>query len=205
MKLKLGLLLFLSQALAAPQPVGETELQALFQKYAGIERLSVDFDQTKTLKDIPTKLKSQGHLEVKAPDALTWTVSKPSFLEFKLVNGDAQITTGKGADASTQKFTKAQMASSAEAKSLDGLASWLKFDSSFLMKEYTVTKDEKGALEFTPRKLDSSPFSKIQLEFSKNETVKHLVLIEKSGDTIELEFKNPLIQKSQKNQKKQGQ
>ncbi len=195
--LVLSVSLFLATAAfaAPPQPVAEAELQALFAKYADLDRLSVDFTQTKTLKDIPTKLKSSGHLDVQAPDALTWTLLKPSFLEFELVKGDAQITSGTGTDRTVQKFTKAQMASSAQAKSLEGLASWLKFDAGYLLKEYKISKDESGALEFAPKSPETSPFAKIHLEFSKTQTVKHLTLSETSGDVIELEFQTPKIQK----------
>lgn len=173
--------------------VPEAELKALFSRYSQLKSLSVDFQQIKTLKDIPTKLASQGHLDVVAPNSLIWTVTKPSFLEFKLVGGDAQITSGKGADANVQKFTKAQMASSAQAKSLDGIASWLKFDPTFLTKEYSVTKNADGSLNFTPHKLEESPFSSIQLSFAKEAFVKRLRLSEKSGDLIEIEFEKPVI------------
>lgn len=185
-----------SSAGAAPQPVGEAELKTLLQKYEGVEEMKVDFDQVKTLKDIPTKLKSKGQLQLKAPDTLIWTLTKPSFLEFKLVKGDAQITTGHGESASVQKFSKAQMASSAQAKSLEGLTSWLKFDAAYIARTFKVTKNETGKLEFIPIKAQSSPFSKIELEFSKTQTVQHLTLHEPSGDLIELEFQTPSILKA---------
>lgn len=180
---------------APSQTLSEPELKSLFARYANLKSLTVDFEQTKSLKDIPTKLKSQGHLRVEAPSSLVWTLTKPSFLKFELKGGDAQITSGEGADATVQKFSKAQMASSPQAKSLDGIASWLKFDPAYLTKEFTVSRTTGGKLKFAPKDLSNSPFSTIELLLTKDGVVKTLALAEKSGDLIELEFQKPTIVK----------
>lgn len=175
-------------------PVSNTDLKQLFRRYQGLQELSVDFDQTKILKDVPTPLLSKGHLLVKTPDELVWTITSPSFLEVKLSGGNVQITTGKGPDADVQKLSRAQLASNPQSRSLESLTHWLKFDSDFLNSEYAVEKLAANKYLFRPK--HESPFNDLSVELAEEGAVHSLEITEKSGDKMIIRFQKPSIKRS---------
>jgi outer membrane lipoprotein-sorting protein len=187
--------LVLAQA-ASPTVVDHDHLKQLFNRYQGLTELSVDFQQTKILKDVPNHLVSKGHLLVQTPDRLVWTITTPSFLEVLISKGEVQITSGKGPSADVQKVTRAQLASNPQSRSLDGLAHWLKFDSEFLEHEYEVSRLENGRYVFNPRKLEESPFIQLTVDLTKSGAVRELDLSEKSGDRLEIYFDEPKIKRA---------
>ncbi len=181
-----------AQALS-PAVVDRENLIQLFRRYRGLTELSVDFQQTKILKDVPNHFVSKGHLFVQTPDRLVWTITTPSFLEVVISKGEVQITSGKGPSADVQKVTRAQLASNPQSRSLDGLAHWLRFDSEFLAQEYNITHQENDRYVFQPRKLGESPFRELTVEIAKNGAVHELDLVEKTGDRLEIHFEEPQI------------
>lgn len=177
--------------------VDRPQLKQLFSRYQGLTELSVDFQQTKILKDVPNRLISKGHLLVQTPDRLVWTLTTPAFLEVVIAKGEVQITSGKGASADVQKITRAQLASNPQSRSLDGLAHWLKFDADFLENEYEVTRIENGKYVFNPRKIEDSPFRELIVELAKSGAVRELDMSEKSGDRLEIHFEEPKMKRNE--------
>jgi hypothetical protein len=172
------------------------ELKNIFSRYQGLTELSVDFQQTKILKDVPNHLISKGRLLVKTPDRLVWTILTPAFVEVVISRGEVQITSGKGATADVQKITRAQLATNPQSRALDGLAHWLKFDTDYLEKEYDVTRRNDGRYSFRPRNLVDSPFLEITVSLAEKSSVRELDLNEKSGDRLEIHFEEPKIQRA---------
>ena len=172
-------------------PLTSKELDTLFQRYRGLTELSVDFEQTKILKDVATPLVSKGHLLVRTPNELVWTITSPSFLEVKMQDGSVQITSGKGPKADIQKLSRAQLASNPQSRSLDSLSHWLQFDSKFLNSEYQVEKLGANRYKFNPK--GESPFASMTAEILADNTVRKIEMNEKSGDQLQIKFANPLI------------
>lgn len=188
--------LTLAGTAATAAPVSAAELKKLFHRYEGLEELSVDFEQTKLLKDVPTPLLSKGHLMVKTPNELAWTLTSPAFLEVKMKGGDVVITSGKGTNADVQKISKAQMAANPQSRSLEGLTHWLQFDATYLKDEYAVEKISNTQYTFKPR--HESPFTELKVELGPEDVVKVLELSESSGDKMILRFQKPSIKRASK-------
>jgi hypothetical protein len=182
---------------SASAPVAAPELKKLFHRYEGLNELSVDFEQTKLLKDVPTPLISKGHLNVKTPNEVVWTIRSPAFLEVKMKGGDVQITSGTGAGADVQKISKAQMAANPQSRSLEGLTHWLQFDATYLNQEYAVEKISNTQYSFKPRASDS-PFKEMKVELGSEDVVKGVELLETSGDKLILHFQKPSIKRAAK-------
>lgn len=181
------LILTAPTAFAAPREVPATELKTLFQPYASVSELDVDFRQTKTIRGLKTPLKSTGHLKVRQPDLVEWTVLKPSYLQARMQGRKMTLTTGQGENQRTQAVPES------ETGSLSALVAWMRFDVEQLAKDYTVTELGSNWYSFVPQKPESAPLNKIDVELGPERKLKTLVLHEKSGDQIEIAFESPKV------------
>jgi outer membrane lipoprotein-sorting protein len=178
-------------AYAAPQPVSVDELKSTLHLYQSISQLDVDFHQTKTLKDLGIQLQSSGTLKVSPPDTVLWRVLKPSPVTVTLNHGTVVIQTASG----TQKFSQDENPSEKDRQNFNNMLSWLKLDADAISKQYEVTKLDATHLQFSAKQKEGNSIQRIHLQLTPSGNIANLKMDEASGDTIDIRFGTPKIQR----------
>jgi hypothetical protein len=181
----------LSPALAAPSPrnVSVDDLKKALTLYHSISRLDVDFQQTKTLKDMDLKLKSEGHLTLSLPQRVEWKILKPTPLTVELEKDKITIHSGSG----TQVFSQAENPSAKDRESFQTLLTWLKLDAEEINRKYDVTLTGPGQYRFTSKNPDEPVMKSLEMKLSKAGHVQELRFHEASGDQVQIRFAKPKV------------
>jgi outer membrane lipoprotein-sorting protein len=184
------LLVPLCWALAAAEtPVDLQTLQKALKSYQSIDRLDVDFKQTKILKDINLELKSEGHLTVKAPDQVEWKILKPEPMTVTLEQQKITIKSASG----TQSYQQAENPSAQDRESYATLLTWLKLDAGAIAEKYTVTALGKNRYRFVAKDPHEPMIKALEMDMGSDNHVHQLVFDEVSGDQMRLAFGKPKV------------
>jgi outer membrane lipoprotein-sorting protein len=174
---------------AAEKPVTVEELQKALTKYQAIERLDVDFKQTKTLKDIQLDLKSEGHLTLKMPAAVEWKILKPQ--PMTVILADQKITIQSA--SSTQTFSQAENPSAKDRQSFQTMLTWLKLDAAAISDKYNVTETGPREYRFVAKDPKEPVVKSLAMKMDPSGHVANLLFEEVSGDSIQLNFSMPKV------------
>lgn len=174
---------------AASKAVTKPELEKALAFYQRIQKLDVDFKQTKTLKDIQLDLKSEGHMTMTLPDHVQWKIHKPEPMTVDLEQQKITIHSGSG----TQTFSQDQNPSAKDRKGFATMLSWLKLDSSAIMNHYDVTQLAPRKYRFTAKDKDEPMLKSLEMELTSSGHVAQLLFQEVSGDEIRLQFSKPKV------------
>jgi len=149
------------------------QLQESLKKYQGLERLEVDFKQTKHFKDMDVKIESQGHLSVRPPGHVVWEVRKPAPVKLELT------------PETLDKIPPAHR------REMQALIDWLKLDAKAIHERFFVYP-MKDVFEFQSRD-PNSLFTRIFMDLNRAGHVDKLQFVEKSGDQIDFHFSKPVV------------
>src|SRR5262245_53539473 len=114
------MLILISRAAAAAD-VSVSELRQALTHYQKIERLDVDFKQTKHLSDLAMDLESTGHLSLSPPDHVEWRILKPEPIRVELQAGRITIHGAGG----TETYNSAD-AKDKDRRRMESMLNWLK-------------------------------------------------------------------------------
>jgi outer membrane lipoprotein-sorting protein len=174
---------------AVEKPVTVEELQRALTKYQAIERLDVDFKQTKTLKDIELDLKSEGHLTLKLPAEVEWKILKPQ--PMTVVLADQKITIHSA--SSTQTFSQAENPSAKDRQSFQTMLTWLKLDAAAIADKYKVSEIGPREYRFVAKDPNEPVVKSLQMKMDPSGHVADLLFEEVSGDSLKLTFAKPKV------------
>ena len=175
------------------QPLTREEIGKQLSIYQHLSTLKVNFKQIKDLSSIGTKLESTGKFTlIQAQKKLIWEIEKPSPLLVTLSEGEMRIESGQGKEKQIQ-ILKMSDAGEQGAQNLAALIAWLRLDANALFGQYTILKIGEQKFSFTPREPAKSPFQKLEMQLDKSGHVQKLFLLERSKDSITIEFGKPLI------------
>ncbi|UOU99611.1 outer membrane lipoprotein carrier protein LolA [Chryseobacterium daecheongense] len=155
-----------------------------------IKTLQSDFTQTKKMDFLDKNIVTHGKMSLKSPNMLSWKYTKP--YQYSIVFKDNKIfinDQGKksSVDAKSKTFEKIN-------KLIVGSSNGKMFSD----PEFTVTYFKNGNFniaKFTPKSSQLLKYIKqIELHFPKNQsTVSQVNMLEASGDTTNIVFKNTKI------------
>jgi len=171
------------------RPVTKTELADKLAYYRSIQVLHTKFHETKTLKGMNIKIKSDGNLTVQRPNKVIWEVVQPSPITVILDNQNVKILDGSG------KTETYQMDGGAK-ESLKPLVAWMRLDPEELALNYDVFAMSDNRYRFQPKETAKSPFLALQMTLKANSYVEKLEIEETSGDHLEIRFEKPRIERS---------
>ena len=177
--------------------VDTVELKKKLSLYKTYKGFRAQFTQTKYIKSMNVSLKSKGNLSVLkhkgegGSTLVTWRVVDPAPLTVKIDDKNLEIASGDQEEI--QKVDLSQIPSAM--KNMAMLATWLKMDADELTRDYKVTKLSESQFSFEPR--DESLFTGLDMSLNPKGYVRTLVIREKSGDSLSIEFSAPKPVKAQ--------
>jgi hypothetical protein len=168
--------------------VGVEDLRKALSRYQAIEKLDVDFKQTKHLSDLALDLNSEGHLSLRRPDHVEWKITKPESLSVELEGGRIRIHGAKG----DETFDSAD-AQEADRRRMEALLNWLKLDADAIARDFTIEKKDTTHFTFTAKPGHPSLVTALEMELAASGHVTKLLFRERSGDEIRLSFGTPKL------------
>ena len=194
-KYTLSLVFVLLSLLAFSQtPMSEAEKKAFISQTSGeskaIKTLQSDFSQVKKMDFLDKDIVTYGKMTLKSPNMLSWKYNKPYhysivFKENKIfINDQGKKST---VDAKSKTFEKIN-------KLIVGSASGKMFDDPEFIVRYFKTGSTNIA-RFIPKSQQLLKYIKqVELVFPKNQsTVSQVNMLEASGDTTTINFKNTKV------------
>lgn len=194
-KYTLSLVFVLLSLLAFSQtPMSEAEKKAFISQTSGeskaIKTLQSDFSQVKKMDFLDKNIVTYGKMTLKSPNMLSWKYTKPYqysivFKENKIfINDQGKKST---VDAKSKTFEKIN-------KLIVGSASGKMFDDPEFIVRYFKTGSTNIA-RFIPKSQQLLKYIKqVELVFPKNQsTVSQVNMLEASGDTTTINFKNTKV------------
>lgn len=194
-KYTLSLVFVLLSLLAFSQtPMSEAEKKAFISQTSGeskaIKTLQSDFSQVKKMDFLDKDIVTYGKMTLKSPNMLSWKYTKPYqysivFKENKIfINDQGKKST---VDAKSKTFEKIN-------KLIVGSASGKMFDDPEFIVRYFKTGSTNIA-RFLPKSQQLLKYIKqVELVFPKNQsTVSQVNMLEASGDTTTINFKNTKV------------
>jgi len=180
-----------SVAEAAEVPLAE--LKARLSYYSHIKSFEVAFQQVKFIKSLNVHLRSKGVLTVEKPHTVFWKIVEPSPLLVRIDDKKLELTNGSGTNVEKQTMELLNLPSAM--KNLNLLTTWMKLDPVELSQNYRIYKKTKENYIFEPRDLQTAMFESFEMVMEANGQLKSLTLLEKSKDSLHIEFSNPKILK----------
>lgn len=174
-----------------PSALTAAELAERLKFYRSVHEFSVEFQETKHLKDMGLDLKSEGRLEVAPPDRVIWQIRKPSPLTVRIDTKRVEIVSGVGKEESRQEVKLDDISGDRRGGGIGSILPWLTLDAERLTADYRVTQIDDQDFRFESR---TRP-EKIELRLGKGGVLRRLRLFESSGDSIELSFDNPVVKR----------
>ncbi len=158
-----------------------------------IQTLQSDFVQTKKMDFLNKDIVTSGKMALKSPNQLSWKYTKP--YQYSVIFRDNKIfinNQGKksSVDAKSKMFEKIN-------KLIAGTANGNMFsDSEFVVRYFK--NGENTIARFVPKSAQLLKYIKqIDLQFNENQsTVSQVTMLESSGDTTNISFKNTKINAS---------
>lgn len=194
-KYTLSLVFILLSLLAFSQtPMSEAEKKAFISQTSAeskaIKTLQSDFSQVKKMDFLDKDIVTYGKMTLKSPNMLSWKYTKPYqysivFKENKIfINDQGKKST---VDAKSKTFEKIN-------KLIVGSASGKMFDDPEFIVRYFKTGSTNIA-RFLPKSQQLLKYIKqVELVFPKNQsTVSQVNMLEASGDTTTINFKNTKV------------
>lgn len=195
MKYTLSLVFILISFFAFSQtPMSEAEKKAFVTQTSNeakqIKTLQSDFSQVKKMDFLDNDIVTYGKMTLKSPNMLSWKYTKPYqysivFKENKIfINDQGKKST---VDAKSKTFEKIN-------KLIVGSASGKMFDDPEFVVRYFKTGSTNIA-RFLPKSQQLLKYIKqVELVFPKNQsTVSQVNMLEASGDTTTINFKNTKV------------
>lgn len=195
MKYTLSLVFILISFFAFSQtPMSEAEKKAFVTQTSNeakqIKTLQSDFSQVKKMDFLDNDIVTYGKMTLKSPNMLSWKYTKPYqysiiFKENKIfINDQGKKST---VDAKSKTFEKIN-------KLIVGSASGKMFDDPEFVVRYFKTGSSNIA-RFLPKSQQLLKYIKqVELVFPKNQsTVSQVNMLEASGDTTTINFKNTKV------------
>jgi len=187
---------FLSAHAAEPE-VTQVDLARALAFYRNVKSLEVGFEQRKMLKSIGMNIDSSGVLRIdRKPPKIVWTIHKPAPLQVVLTEQEIRITSDYGKPHAHVQVIRTQDAAAGENKKMSAMYSWLRLDAAALHREYRVIKKADAVYRFTPRQSKDSPFTAMIMHLGVKGVLKGLRLEERSGDSIQINFAEPKVEKN---------
>jgi len=188
----LGALFLTSGKLGATEnrkkvPLSEQQLADILKDYGKFQSLRVSFSQTKTFRDLPISLQSNGELQVEKSEVIIWRIQKPSPLTVRLTKKEVEIRSGTGKSEQIEKYDLTQGSLHSESNPFVQLQSWLRLDIAELTRRYEIFRMGKQILHFLPRNPDDF-FRKVVIRLGNKPYLRELNLIERSGDQLRISF-----------------
>jgi outer membrane lipoprotein carrier protein len=188
------LLLISSFVFAQNTPMSTAESKAFVTKISSetkeIKTLQADFTQTKKMDFLDKNIVTYGKMSLKTPNILAWKYTKP--YQYSIVFKDNEIfinDQGKksSVDAKSKTFEKIN-------KLIVGSSNGQMFNDPEFSVSYFKNANSNIA-KFTPKSAQLLKYIKqIELHFPKNQsTVSQVNMMEASGDTTNIVFKNTKI------------
>ncbi len=180
--------------LAAPSPkspfLSESQLSQMLAHLNDLKKLSADFSQVRNVKEWGAAIKTSGHFEVvnKPDKRIVWKVTNPSYTAIKMENNQLSIQT------SAQSTTWQTMDNQKVVAQMQNIFAWLSMDSKEIAKDFKIKKTSPQSLELLPKSQDSI-FQQIHVHLNSQGQVEKLKLIEKSQDSMDIQFSNTRIVK----------
>ena len=175
--------------------VGPERLADILKQYRSIEAISATFKQKKTFQDIKMELKSEGRFEISRPNkTVLWEVSVPSRLQVVMNEKELRLAS----DDSTQVLKLSEIGGDKASRSLGALVAWLELDASKLAGQYTINEITATRFRFTPKDKVASIFLELDMWLDKQGYLTRLVINEKSGDRLDIEFGPPKLDRAKK-------
>ncbi len=176
---------------AVKEQVQLQELQSRLRLYENYKSFETSFRQVKFIKSMNVHLKSKGRLTVQKPNKVLWQITEPSNMTVKFDDKNLEMTTGTGKEAATQKVDIGNVPSAM--KNMAMLSTWLRLDATELVRDYEISKISEFQFSFEPR--ESGMFASFEMTLTPKGHLKSLIILEKSEDTLQIEFEVPKFQK----------
>ncbi len=179
---------------AAPSPKGpflsESQLSQQLAHLNDLKKLSADFSQVRNVKEWGTAIKTSGHFEVinKPEKRIVWKITAPSYTAIKMENHQLSIKT------STDSTAWQSMDNPKVVAQMQNIFAWLSMDSKIIANDFNVRKMAPQTLQLIPKSKESI-FQKINVHLNSEGQVTKLKLVEKSQDSIDIQFSNTNIVK----------
>ena len=181
------LLICAQSAVAADLPL--EKLKSELSVYQKNHSISGQFLQTKFIKELSLKLKSEGHFNViqqkNKPDFIFWQILKPEEINICITGATLFIQT-KNANKSE---TIEQNLSDIEANDPTGMAklhSLMIVDSEVLFKKFNITKIKNTLTLKTKNQKDN--INKIELTLNNNKLIEEVQVFDQNGDILKIQF-----------------
>ena len=174
-------------------PISESELAKQLKLYESVSSIEASFVQVKTLAEMGFQIKSEGYFKIVRPDHILWEVRKPGKVRVTLDPDQIRIESGEGKDMNVQTLKRSEAPSDKTTQNLSGLVAWLNLDAKVLHSQYDVFQTAKQTFRFAPHDLKAGPFRSIEMTLADGGQMRHLVIQETSGDTMELTFTHPKL------------
>ncbi|WP_413293201.1 LolA family protein [Bdellovibrio sp. HCB185ZH] len=179
-------------SLAATQDAGA--LRDL--KLAEFTKLSGQFKQSKSLKELDVEIKTEGNFQVLRPTPDTsvfhWNIEKPKPSNICIDGVGIVVDSGTPMKRKNLKFSEVGREAG------DQIASLLKIitmNQSRIAEEFVIQK-QGGSFLLNPKNPAQAFFESATLDIGKSGLVKKVVILEKSKDEIQIDFLNMKTQSS---------
>ncbi len=197
---------FLLAAGPIEKPVSLVQLKQALNAYQKISTLKVDFNQTKTLKEMGVSLQSSGTFTLSRGSAasgpsVVWEVRKPSPLKVTLNSQEMVLETPTQATPSTeqgktdiQHFRLSEATQNNQTRNLAALTAWLSLDAKVLDETYHIYQTEPRGYQFLPKDSNTAPWKELRLKLNSKNHVESVSILENSGDQMTILFGKPIFQ-----------
>ena len=138
-------------------------------------------------------MKSEGELELTRPDRVRWSVVKPAPIELVMEGKKVSMTSGGGAEKRVESFSLDKQMDEKVSKSLLTMIAWLKIDVPAIVAAYNILRLGENEYLCNPKESEGAVFKSLKLKLHPKGHLERLWLDENSGDSIELEFSNPVL------------
>jgi outer membrane lipoprotein-sorting protein len=169
----------------------EAELALKLRQYQSISSIEASFKQTKIIRKMDLRLRSEGYFKVTRPRTLVWQVLKPSPISIFMDPEQVKVVT----EGDSQTYKLSDIPTENIARSLKGLLALLDLNAPELSLHYDVFSEtgQNDTFKFVPKKGDGSPFQSLTMTLDKSGFVKKVEILEISGDSMSIDFGLPKV------------
>ncbi len=164
----------------------------LLNNYKPLGSFSADFTQTKKLVDLGMELKGKGQLQVFEDKSIIWQINEPASMNVRIDAKEIVIKTVVSGKEQKQVFSLTEgIAGNQIAASVQPFLELFSGSSAGLRARFTIAKAGTG-FSLTPRRDSELPIKFLELTPDGSGTyMEHVVIHEKSGDSISYWFSKP--------------
>jgi outer membrane lipoprotein-sorting protein len=186
-------LLFLAVTAEGAKALTKDEIASRLKLYQNIASLKANFEQEKLVKDLDVRIESSGKFSFVSPEKVSWEVTKPSLMRMTLDGEKVSIRSGEGSNAKEETYRLGSQMGEGAAKSLTRMTAWLKMDVNAISSSYDVYQEKSGEYRCVPKKGEEALFESLTIKLHPSGHMERLILGERSGDLITIQFSKPEI------------